>query len=259
MTINRLSILLCVLLAALFLVTATFSLAGVEPDSTPTPVKKKAYNPDGMVHIPGGWFKMGCSPGDGECFDREKPSKRVYVDAFFIDIHEVTQAEYQRVMGANPSRFSGCTTCPVETVNWNDARSYCGKVGKRLPTEAEWEYAARGGTTGARYGEIDAIAWYRGNSGKKTHPVGQRQPNAYGLYDMLGNVWEWCEDWFDKDWYSKMPERNPRNDNQSPYRVLRGGSWGSNPRSVRASFRIRIQPSITFYFNGGFRCVGTEK
>ena len=213
---------------------------------------------DGMVHVTGGWFQMGCSPGDSKCYDNEKPSKRVYVDGFYMDVHEVTQAEYQRVMGTNPSGFSGCATCPVEKVSWNDARNYCAKVGKRLPTEAEWEYAARGGTTGARYGNVNTVAWYGENSGKKTHPVGQKQPNAYGLYDMLGNVYEWCEDYYDKNWYSRMPERNPRNDNQSQYRVLRGGCWDYYPPYVRASNRDWNLPTNTT-ITLGFRCVGTEK
>ncbi|MDP8222788.1 MAG: formylglycine-generating enzyme family protein [Candidatus Lernaella stagnicola] len=217
--------------------------------------------PKGMAAIPGGWFTMGCSPGDGECFEREKPSKRVYVDAFFIDTHEVTQAEYLHVMGDNPSHFKNCANCPVETVNWNEARRYCAKVGKRLPTEAEWEYAARGGTTGARYGDIEAVAWYdieavawyRSKAGKKTHPVGQKQPNAYGLYDMLGNVYEWCEDWFDEKWYSRMPEHNPINTQNKLGRVLRGGSWFTGPQHVRASYRGGHRPTGAT-FNGGFRC-----
>ena len=210
----------------------------------------------GMAQIPAGWFQMGCSPGDGECDSDENPRKRVYVDSFFIDTHEVTQSEYAQVIGTNPSHYKNCPDCPVEKVSWHDARNYCAKVGKRLPTEAEWEFAARGGTTGARYGDLDSVAWYESNSGKKTHPVGQKQPNAYGLYDMLGNVWEWCEDWYDDRWYSKMPERNPLNSQNNSARVLRGGSWIPCPRSVRASVRIGNRPSITFSFVG-FRCVGT--
>ncbi|MDP8222376.1 MAG: SUMF1/EgtB/PvdO family nonheme iron enzyme [Candidatus Lernaella stagnicola] len=231
-------------------------------DTARTPEVKKWLAsvdvPEGMVHIPAGWFQMGCSSGDSECDNDEKPSKRVYVEGFFMDAHEVTQAEYQRVTGTNPSHFPGCPTCPVEMVSWHDARNYCAKVGKSLPTEAEWEYAARGGTTGVRYGNLDSIAWYSKNSGLKIHPVGQKQPNAYGLFDMLGNVWEWCEDGYDENWYSRMPERNPKNESQSQFRVLRGGCWINLPLNVRASYRYRFLPTITDS-NFGFRCVGTEK
>jgi len=143
---------------------------------------------DGLryVWIPPGTFIMGCSPGDDECYDDEKPPHQVTITkGFWIGQTEVTQEAYQRVIGANPSHFRG-DELPVENVNWNEARAYCVAVGMRLPTEAEWEYAARGGNASARYGSLDAVAWYRGNSGGKTHLVGQKQKNAYGLYDMPG-------------------------------------------------------------------------
>ena len=213
----------------------------------------QADAPEGMAWIPGGWFTMGCSTGDSDCQSDEKPAKNVYVDAFHMDVYEVTQSEYQRVTGTNPSSFKNCADCPVENVSWNDASNYCAKVGKRLPTEAEWEYAARGGTTGARYGNLDDVAWYGGNSGNKTHPVGQKQPNAYGLYDMLGNVWEWNQDWYDENWYSQMPERNPVNTKNNSLRVLRGGGWTDDPGLVRASGRGGGLPTTAG--NGmGFRC-----
>jgi formylglycine-generating enzyme required for sulfatase activity len=205
---------------------------------------------EGMVHIPGGTFTMGCSPGDSECNNNEKPAKQVTVDSFYMDVYEVTQAQYERVMGTNPSSFKGCADCPVETVTWNGANNYCSKIGKRLPTEAQWEYAARGGTTGSRYG---SVAWYSSNSGNKTHPVGQKQPNAFGLYDMLGNVWEWCQDWYDEKWYSRMPERNPVNSQNNSYRVLRGGCWDDDPWRVRASFRGGVVPGGRGNISG-FRC-----
>jgi formylglycine-generating enzyme required for sulfatase activity len=151
----------------------------------------------------------------------------------------VTQAAYQRVTGKTPSSFKGNPQLPVETINQEEAQNYCRAVGMRLPTEAEWEYAARGGTTGARYGNLDEIAWYSANSGNKTHEVGQKRPNDYGLYDMLGNVWEWTSDWYE----------------QGKTVTLRGGSWGNNPRGVRASGRNRDEPggrSVHF----GVRCVG---
>jgi formylglycine-generating enzyme required for sulfatase activity len=207
----------------------------------------------GLVSIPGGWFVIGCSTGDSKCDSDEMPFKKIYVASFQMDAYEVTQSEYERVMGKNPSEFKGCANCPVENVSWNDSRSYCAKVGKRLPTEAEWEYAARGRTTGSLYSRLNQIAWYSNNSDKKTHPVGQKQPNVYGLYDMLGNVWEWCMDGFNKDWYSKMPERNPANSGNHPHRIVRGGGWNNNPASIRVSNRIKFEP--TYWDNNmGFRC-----
>ncbi len=208
---------------------------------------------EGMVKIPAGWFYMGCVPSDSTCYDNEKPRKRVYLDSFYMDVYEVTQTKYQRVMGKNPSHFKNCSNCPVETVSWNDAQSYCTKVGKGLPTEAQWEYAARGGNTGERYGNLDSIAWYRINSGSKTHPVGQKQPNAYGLYDTLGNAYEWCEDWYDANYYSRMAERNPENRTKATFRVLRGGGWSSLYGYIRASDRGWFVPTDWNDFIG-FRC-----
>jgi formylglycine-generating enzyme required for sulfatase activity len=209
--------------------------------------------PEGMVRIEGGTFMMGCSPGDSECYPNESPRHQVTLRPFWMDVTLVTQAEYQRVTGNNPSHFSGCADCPVETVSWNDANNYCSRAGKRLPTEAEYEFAARGGTDTARYGDLDAIAWYGANSGSRTHPVGQKQPNAYGLYDMLGNVWEWTADWYDSNYYQSSPTNNPQGPSSGTARVLRGGGWGNNPGYYRASDRGGTGPDVTFA-NLGFRC-----
>ena len=210
---------------------------------------------EGMVLIPGGTFWMGCVPGDSECKDGEKPRHQVTVDSFYMDTHEVTQAQYERVMGKNPSDFKNCSDCPVENVSWDDARSYCSKVGKRLPSEAEWEYAARGGKDGeVRHGSLGDVAWYDGNSEKKTHPVGKKAPNGFGLYDMLGNVYEWCSDWYDEGYYAKSPLKDPHGAESGAYRVLRGGSWFNVSRNVRASGRFGYTPG-TGYYNLGFRCV----
>jgi formylglycine-generating enzyme required for sulfatase activity len=208
----------------------------------------------GMVRIPGGAFLMGCSPGDSDCYDWEKPAHDVTVNAFWMDATPVTQAQYQAAVGSNPSQFIGCTACPVETVSWDGAQAYCAKLGKRLPTEAEWEFAARGGTTGARYGNINAVAWHKGNSGGKTHPVGQKQSNAYGLYDMLGNVWEWCADWYDVNYYASSPADNPKGPSSGALRVLRGGSWLAVPRLGRASYRLGNYAEVAGD-DDGFRCV----
>jgi formylglycine-generating enzyme required for sulfatase activity len=216
--------------------------------------------PGAMVRIPGGVFAMGCSPDDADCRDDEKPPRQVTVRRFWMDPTPVTQAQYRSQIGVNPSRFSGCDDCPVANINWREADGYCKHVGKRLPTEAEWEFAARGGTKAARYGDLDAIAWYGGDSGGQPHPVAQKQPNAYGLYDMLGNVWEWCADWYDAqrrfDWrrVARWPWRNPHGPWSGQERVLRGGAWYDYPFYVRASGRNWDDPESRSDYVG-FRCV----
>jgi len=183
---------------------------------------------------------MGCSPGDDACFSWEKPDRSVTIrQGFWIGETEVTQEAYQRVTGTNPSRYRGALL-PVDQVSWYDARRYCQAVGMRLPTEAEWEYAARGGTPTARYGPLNDIAWHDGNSADSTHQVGQKLPNAYGLYDTLGNVWEWVEDAYPGD-----PQK----------RVLRGDSFYNLPAHVRVSDRLWAKPE-TAHRDMGVRCAG---
>jgi formylglycine-generating enzyme required for sulfatase activity len=207
--------------------------------------------PDGLtyVFIPAGAFVMGCSPGDAECFDDERPAHAVQIaNGFWLGQTEVTQAAWKKVNGGdNPSHFKG-DQLPVESVDWNQASAYCKAIGGRLPSEKEWEYAARAGTAGPRYGALDAVAWNSGNSGGTTHPVSSKQANAYGLYDMLGNVWEWTSD----DW-AAYP--GGKVDACAGCRVVRGGSWGNFTGFVRASFRGRDEPSFRD-LNFGFRCVG---
>jgi formylglycine-generating enzyme required for sulfatase activity len=170
--------------------------------------------------------------------------------------HEVKQAEYEAVMGSNPSSFKGDLNRPVEQVSWSDAVLYCQKLTERergaglitvrqayrLSTEAEWEYAARAGTTGARYGELAAIAWWSGNAGNATHPVKQKAANAWGLYDMLGNVWEWCGDW--DGGYPTGSVTDPTGPSSGSLRVGRGGSWDIGARFVRSAIRGRWDPDI---------------
>lgn len=207
------------------------------------------------VYIPPGEFTMGCSPGDSDCDGDEKAPHPVRItQGFWLGQTEVTQAAYRKVTGQDPSRFKGDQR-PVETVTWDQAASYCQAVGMRLPTEAEWEYAARAGSPGARYGALDDVAWYDKNSGAETKPVGGKVPNAWGLYDMLGNVWEWTADRYDGSYYRSSPSTDPAGPASGDARVLRGGSWIYIPAYVRVSIRFRVEPA---YRNSGigFRCAG---
>jgi len=220
--------------------------------------EQKQSGPVGMkfVLIPAGSFQMGQDSGDSD----ENPVHRVTISrAFQMQTTDVTQGQWKAVMGNNPSEFQHGDDYPVEQVSWNDVQEFLKKLnaldpGKnyRLPTEAEWEYACRAGTSGERYGDLDAIAWYSGNSSSKTHPVGKKQPNAWGLYDMLGNVWEWCADWFDDNYYANSPATDPRGPLSGQYRVLRGGSWVGNDSYVRSADRNWDSPAVRY--SDGFRC-----
>jgi len=201
---------------------------------------------------------MGSNNGDSE----EQPVHGVTLTkAFDLQTTEVTQGQWKAVMGDNPSHFTKGDDYPVEKVSWHDAQAFLKKLntmdpGKnyRLLTEAEWEYACRAGTTGERYGELDAIAWYDKNSGGRTHPVGQKQPNAWGLYDMLGNVWEWCADWYGENYYANSPSTDPRGPSSGSYRVLRGGSWYNSAFYTRSAYRCRNNPAYCYSDYYGFRC-----
>ncbi|WP_051294877.1 SUMF1/EgtB/PvdO family nonheme iron enzyme [Maridesulfovibrio bastinii] len=199
-----------------------------------------------FVWVPGGCFQMGSNSGGKD----EKPVHEVCVDGFWLGKYEVTQAEWQRVMGNNPSHFKGDRN-PVETVSWNDAQEFIKRMNAkgngtfRLPTEAEWEYAARSGGRDETYAggnDVDRVAWYNGNSGKKTHPVGTKAPNGLGLYDMSGNVCEWCQDWYNKNAYSQHSRQNPIYSGGGFDRVYRGGGWSSYAWGVRAANRCWIDP-----------------
>jgi formylglycine-generating enzyme required for sulfatase activity len=221
-----------------------------------------------MVSLPAGQFLMGSPDSDPDARDNEKPPHQVQVNGFAIGKYPVTQAQYEAVMGTNPSRFQNNPQNPVEKVSWNDAQAFCRKLSQitgktyRLPTEAEWEYACRAGTTTRFYFGDDAnqlgdYAWYYGNSQGTTHPVGQKKPNAWGLYDMSGNVWEWCEDdWYDN--YIGAPTDGSawitnNNDNDYDYRIPRGGSWYNIPNLCRSAFRNYNYRRL--FFNVGFRVV----
>ncbi len=210
---------------------------------------------DGLKYIwlKPGKFMMGCSPTDTDCNADENPAHEVTISkGFWMAETEVTQAAYERVIGSNPSNFKG-PDLPVESVSWFQAKSYCKAAGMRLPTEAEWEYAARAGNGRQRYGRPGEIAWWGPNSEKKTHDVGQKQPNGYGLYDLLGNVAEWTADWYGP--YADAAETDPHGAQEGQYRTLRGGSWLVGLAHLRASDRVNRKPAVRGA-HMGFRCAG---
>jgi formylglycine-generating enzyme required for sulfatase activity len=192
-----------------------------------------------LVLIPAGEFIMG-SPESEEIrgpFNEEGPQHRVRISKpFYLGKYEVTQAQWKAVMGGDPSSFKGDSKLPVESVFWRDCVAFCQEISQksgkkiRLPTEAEWEYACRAGSTTAySFGDspdgLGQYAWYDENSDEQTHPVGQKRPNPWGLYDMHGNVWEWCSDWYGEDYYGQSPATDPLGPTSGEYRVYRGGSW----------------------------------
>ncbi|PQJ81855.1 bifunctional serine/threonine-protein kinase/formylglycine-generating enzyme family protein [Polaribacter glomeratus] len=220
---------------------------------------------ENMVYVQGGTFTMGCTSEQTGCSSNESPAHAVTLSSFNIGKYEVTQGQWQAVMGNNPSSFSGCDQCPVEQVSWNDIQSFLKKLntatGKRfrLPTEAEWEFAARGGNKSRGYtysgsNTLSSVGWHSGNSGDKTHAVGQKQRNELGLYDMSGNVWEWCSDWYDENYYSSSSSNNPKGPSSSSYRVIRGGSWRNSASGCRVAYRYGNEPDNR-YDSDGFRVV----
>jgi formylglycine-generating enzyme required for sulfatase activity len=206
-----------------------------------TVLEKRANLPKmDMVLVEGGSFDMGNNNGD----NNERPVHHVTVSSFYISKYLVTQAQWQAVMGDNPSS-NKCDNCPVDNITWDEAQAYCQKKSEligltcRLPTEAEWEYAARGGNKSNAFiysgsNNIADVAWYDGNAGGSTHPVGQKQPNELGLYDMTGEAWEWCRDWYDESYYRYSPSQNPQGASEGSLRIIRGGSWRSSPQGCRA-------------------------
>jgi len=252
----------------------------VVADDNVGPVEGFLYPIDGakMVLIPAGSFEMGDHFNDSE--SDQRPVHTVELDAFYMDIHEVTVGKFKQFAEesgyAYPAnrwkdvaRYSPMDEHPMFYVTWNDVIAYCEWSGKRLPTEAEWEYAARGGLTGKRYPWGDTISTSQANYGDnvgKPVPVGSYSANGYGLYDMAGNVWEWCADWYAEDYYSSSPSRNPQGPSSGIYRVLRGGSWVGSAvnlsvadRSSKPAVLVGMKPiafdptdSYSYY---GFRCV----
>ncbi len=193
-------------------------------------------------------------------FSAEHPARPVTLtQPFYLGKYAVTQEQYQTVIGTNPSNFKG-TDKPVENVSWDDAQAFCKKVTEQtnssvgLPTEAEWEYACRAGTRTEYYSgdvesDLDRVAWYAANSKRTPHPVGQKEPNNFGLYDMHGNIWQWCQDLWEEN-YANLPNENPQGPAEGAYRVLRGGSWNLNPVDSRSARRVRHDPVQRHYLFG---------
>jgi formylglycine-generating enzyme required for sulfatase activity len=236
--------------------------AGQPSGKSAKPKQEPKPTPEGMAFVEGGWFNMGRNDVLSQA------GHRVYVKSFFMDKHEVTVAEYRkfctatgRAMPPEPI-YASSDNHPVVNVSWDDASAYARWAGKRLPTEAEWEYAARGGNKSRNFKysggkTLDEIAWYHANANDQAHPVGEKQPNELGLYDMTGNVHEWCADWYDPDYYTKSPAENPKGPSSGATRVVRGGSFGGggleyDPYEV--SQRFDEKPT-TKGENWGFRCV----
>jgi len=246
-----------------------------------------------FVFVKGGCFEMGDTFGGGDA--DEKPVHNICISDFYMGKYEVTVGQFKKFVEdtnyrteaelgdgcyiftgrgwkkessknwRNPG-FTQSDSHPVACVSWNDANSYIQWISRktnktyRLPTEAEWEYAARSGGKREKYAGTndnpDDYVWYNSNSGMKTHPIGEKKPNGLGLYDMSGNVWEWVSDWFGKDYYSNSPRDNPGGPSSGSHRVCRGGSWFGTPLSIRASNRIKINPSSR-YHSVGFRLLRT--
>jgi len=216
-----------------------------------------------MVHVQGGTFMMGANEGDKDAFDEEKPAHEVTLSDYWMGETQVTQALWRAVMGENPSGFRGDPNLPVEHVSWLDCKDFIHKLNRltgkefRLPTEAQWEFAARGGNLGKdnRYlyaggNDIDDVAWYDENSMGKTHPVRKRDPNELGLYDMTGNVWEWCNDWYGEQYYRESPAIDPPGPSSGTDRVCRGGCWFNSARNCRVSKRDGDEPSCSIGYFG---------
>jgi len=209
--------------------------------------------------IPAGEFMMGSPESDDTAGLYERPQHKVRITKpFYLGVYEVTQAEYEKVMEKNPSRPKGAAN-PVEQVSWDDATEFCRRLSSkeektyRLPTEAEWEYACRAGSTtlysfGDAPASLGEFAWH--GSDYRTHPVGEKKPNAWGLYDMHGNVCEWCADWYDSRYYANSPTDDPTGPEMATFRVYRGGSWGFSARLCRSAVRRRRSPEDGYHHLG---------
>jgi formylglycine-generating enzyme required for sulfatase activity len=222
------------------------------PPTTLTPPPKR----EGMVYIPAGEFLMGSAPDDTMVYPWEKPHEQpqhpVYLDAYYIDTHEVTNEKFETFKpGRKVHERSPCPTCPRVRGTWHEAVGYCGSLGKRLPTEAEWERAAKGG--GKHVAVYRNSVWYAENSIDQAQPVGVKAPNDFGLYDMLGNVREWTADWYGPGYYRQRVYDNPKGPSEGVRRVERGGAFFLPRRGVTPTIRYNHPPHFRLYFLG-FRC-----
>ncbi len=256
----------CIAVAAIFLLQPSDSNAPADTAQVPSepaaPDTERTYTVNGvefkMISVEGGTFTMGATSEQDKPSGNESPAHEVTLSDFCIGETEVTQALWRAVMGSNPSEFKGNSN-PVESVSWNDCQTFIDRLNAategqrpegrsfRLPTETEWEYAARGGnksrhTQYAGSSNLSSVAWYSDNSGDKTHPVAKKAPNELGLYDMSGNVWEWCQDWYDENYYSRSPSNNPSNNNKGSDRVIRGGGWYCDAWGCRVAYRVSGGP-----------------
>jgi formylglycine-generating enzyme required for sulfatase activity len=239
--------------------TTTPTTTTKTPEETSTAMTTRINPKDGLKYtfIPSGTFQMGCSTTDTQCVSSEFPQHEITLTkGFWIGQTDVTVAAYKKftdATGAQTPGYQKGDQFPIVNVSWNDGVAYCRWAGGRLPTEAEWEYAARGGNSDIRYGPLDSIGWYDLNSDKGWHEVAQKLPNAFGLYDMVGNVWQWVDSWYDKDYYKTSPKADPPGMATGQYRVMRGGSWFNGAEYSRASARNwgdPVTPNTTF----GIRC-----
>ncbi len=248
--------------------------SSVPPTTKPGPEENRIIPDLGIkcVYVKAGTFRMGSAesgPND------EKPVHEVQISrGYWMGTCEITQAQWRALMVTDPSKYKG-DELPVEMVSWHESVEFCRKLTQRerkasrlpdgfvyrLPTEAEWEYAARGGTKSRNYNypgsnDPEEVAWHHPGSEDETHPVGTKRPNELGLYDMAGNVWEWCMDWYAPDYYAKSPKEDPLNNDSGDktYRVCRGGSWGLYPTHCRSANRGGGTPAGKFY-SYGFRVV----
>ena len=221
--------------------------------------KDKVYTVNGvsftMIAVKGGTFTMGATSEQTGADSDESPTHSVTLSDYYIGETEVTQELWNAVMGSNPSKFTGNMQRPVEMVSWNDCQTFISKLNQltgktfRLPTEAQWEYAARGGNKSKGYiysgsNEIDEVAWYEYNSGGMTHPVQTKAPNELGIYDMTGNVYEWCTDWYGA--YSSAAQTDPTGPATGSYRDYRGGGWGFSASYCRVAYRVSSTPTYSF-------------
>ena len=267
---------------ALFALLAGCAPPPGEEDRRPQP--QTAAGGIEMVALPGGWFEMGAADED----EPDQTLHKVFVSPFLIDTYPVTQEDYEKLAGKNPSHWKGARN-PVDQIRWRDAAAWCnarsqaeglrpaydpktwacdfGADGYRLPTEAEYEYALRAGTRGAYFfgespDDLKRFAWFKENSPRGSHPVGEKPANPWGLCDMIGNMWEWCNDYYQEDYYRRSPERDPRGPANGENRVVRGGCWNSKPDHCRSAYRNYEMPGYTdvcfakdIHGQIGFRCV----